>query len=144
MLHDDFENEVYDGNVEFDVAELDAICCRGDRHGGVEGLLVGSHRTASWGVRKGHRDAKKSSSAAVLKEAFEDAGLTAVVGTVIFGSSSYQKDNRLTVAVHSVPVNSFLKKRIRKTRWSPPKETLRDACQPGLRSLLPRLETTSL
>jgi aerobic-type carbon monoxide dehydrogenase small subunit (CoxS/CutS family) len=59
-----------------------------------------------------------------------------------------QKANRLNVAVRPLPVSKitsrFLENGSCKTRSSPLQETIRGASQPGLRSLLPRFETTSL
>jgi len=148
MLHDDFQNEASDEIIRLDVRLVCAICPCRRRRGRVERLLVGSGQTARWGVPKGQSDGTKSSTASTLKEVFEDDGPTGVVGITIFGSSSYQKEYRRNVAVHSLPVskigNSVLEMGIRRTRWSPLEETFRDAGKPGLRSLLPRLETTSL
>lgn len=148
MLHDDAQNEVSNDVVGLDVAQAGAICYRRDRKGCLEVLLVGSRRNGRWGVPKGHIESLEPSSTAALREAFEEAGIMGAVDDVPFGSFTYQKDtstNRYSVAVHLLKVskvaNKFPEKGIRKTQWFLLKDAVRDAAQPGLRTLLSRFET---
>ncbi|MDC9836760.1 NUDIX hydrolase [Rhizobium binxianense] len=151
MLQDAAQNEVSNDVVSLDVAQAGAICYRRDRKGRFEVLLIGSRRNGRWGVPKGHIEGRELSSAAALREAFEEAGIIGVVDSTPFGSFTYQKGtstNRYTVAVHLLKVSkvagTFPEKGVRKTQWFLLKDAVRDAAQPGLRTLLSRLETVGV
>ncbi|MFW8588214.1 NUDIX hydrolase [Rhizobium beringeri] len=95
---------------------------------------------------KGHVDDGEASSAAALREAFEEAGVVGIVDKTVFGTFSYRKDtgpNRYHVAVHLLQVSriadKFPEKSIRKTQWFPLKDAVRDAahraCERSCRGL---------
>ncbi|MGO4485990.1 NUDIX hydrolase [Rhizobium pisi] len=151
MLHEAAQNEFSNDVVSLDVAQSGAICYRRDRKGRLEVLLVSSRRNGRWGIPKGHIEGSEPSSAAALREAFEEAGILGVVGSTPFGNFTYRKDtstNQYNVTVHLLKVSKvarrFPEKGIRKTQWFLLKDALRDAAQPGLRTLLSRLETVDV
>ncbi|MBX4998692.1 NUDIX hydrolase [Rhizobium lentis] len=148
MLQQPTRNEVLTDNTGLDVAQAGAICYRRNANGRLEVLLVGSRRNGRWGVPKGHIESRETSSAAALREAFEEAGIIGDVDSTPVGSFTYQKDssvNRYTVAVHLLKVLriavAFPEAGLRKTQWFRLKDASREAAQPGLRTLLSRLET---
>lgn len=151
MLQDSSRNDASYDDIGLDVAQAGAICFRRDKKGLIEVLLVGSRRNGRWGVPKGHIENREASSAAASREAFEEAGIMGVVAQMSFGTFSYQKDtstNRYNVTVHLLKVSKvadrFPEKNMRKTRWFPLKEAIREAAQPGLRALLARFELEGL
>ncbi|MBY5592358.1 NUDIX hydrolase [Rhizobium leguminosarum] len=136
--------------VGFDVAQAGAICRRNAK-GRLEVLLVGSRRNDRWGLPKGYIWSRETSSAAALREAFEGAGIIGDVDGTPVGSFTYQKDsrtNRYTVTRYLLKVPRIAtaspEMGLRKTLWFLLKDAVRDAAQPGLRTLLSRLETVSL
>lgn len=147
MLNENALTELTKTTSGRDVAQAGALCYRRNENGGVEILLVGSRRNGRWGIPKGHVEGGEASSAAALREAFEEAGVEGVVDTTVFGTFSYRKDtspNCYHVAVHLLQVSriadKFPEKDVRKTRWFPLESALRQAAQPGLRMLLASLE----
>ncbi|TBC89218.1 NUDIX hydrolase (plasmid) [Rhizobium leguminosarum] len=142
MLNENAQTEFTKTMSGRDVAQAGALCYRRSENGRVEILLVGSRRNGRWGIPKGHIDDGEASSAAALREAFEET---------VFGTFSYRKDaspNEYHVAVHLLQVSriadKFPEKDVRKTRWFPLETALREAAQPGLRMLLSRVETLDL
>ncbi|MBY5406344.1 NUDIX hydrolase [Rhizobium leguminosarum] len=151
MLDNASQKELSKDFVGLDVAQAGAICYRRNANGYLEVLLVGSRRNGRWGVPKGHIESGESSSAAALREAFEEAGIIGEVDSTPVGSFSYQKDssaNRYTVTVHLLKVAKstvvFPERGLRKTQWFLLKDAIREAAQPGLRMLLSRLETVDV
>ncbi|MGR9431322.1 NUDIX hydrolase [Rhizobium leguminosarum] len=119
--------------------------------GGLDILFVGSRRNGRWGIPKGRVEDGEASSAAALREAFEEAGVVGIVDEAVFGSLSYRKEtgpSHYRVAVHLLQdlgfADKFPEKSIRKTRWFPLKDAVRDAAQPGLRTLMSRVEKLDL
>lgn len=130
-----------------DVQQAGAICYRLTASGRLQVLLVGSRRNGRWGVPKGHIDPGEASHAAAARESFEEAGVVGDVGKTIFGFFGYQKDSsphRYHVAIHLLRVtkttDEFPEKAVRKQKWFSIKDAILEAAQPGLRSLLDRLE----
>ncbi|MBY5456896.1 NUDIX hydrolase (plasmid) [Rhizobium beringeri] len=151
MLNEDAQTELTKTLSGRDIAQAGALCYRRSENGGLEILFVGSRRNGRWGIPKGHLEDGEASSAAALREAFEEAGVAGIVDKTVFGSFSYRKDtslNRYHVAVHLLQVSriadKFPEKSIRKTQWFPLKDAVRDAAQPGLRTLLSRVEHLAL
>lgn len=151
MLNEKAQTELTKTMSGRDVAQAGALCYRRNENGGVEVLFVGSRRNGRWGIPKGHVEGGEASSAAALREAFEEAGVAGVVDKAVFGTFSYRKDtspNQYHVAVHLLKVwriaDKFPEKDARKTRWFPLETALREAAQPGLRTLLSRLETVGV
>ncbi|NKK90912.1 NUDIX domain-containing protein [Rhizobium leguminosarum bv. viciae] len=147
MLNEDAQTELAKTLSGRDVAQAGALCYRRTEGGGLDILFVGSRRNGRWGIPKGRIEDGEASSAAALREAFEEAGVVAIVDKTVFGSFSYRKEtgpNHYRVAVHLLQVlriaDEFPEKSIRKTRWFPLKDAVRDAAQPGLRTLLSRVE----
>ncbi|RWX26773.1 NUDIX hydrolase [Rhizobium leguminosarum] len=147
MLNENPQMELTKTESGRDVAQAGALCYRRNENGRVEILFVGSRRNGRWGIPKGHLDEGETSSAAALREAFEEAGVEGVVDKTVFGTFSYRKDtspNQYHVAVHLLQVSriadKFPEKDVRKTRWFPLESALRQAAQPGLRMLLASLE----
>lgn len=134
-----------------DVQQAGAICYRRNGSGQLQILLVGSRRNGRWGVPKGHLDQGETSEVAAGRESFEEAGVVGEVDAEVFGSFNYTKDSsphRYHVSVHLLRVTDlatdFPEKAARKQKWFPLKVAVRDAAQPGLRTLLARLETAAL
>ncbi|AGS25629.1 NUDIX hydrolase [Rhizobium etli] len=151
MLQESAQNDVLTDNIGADIAQAGAICYRRNAKGRLEVLLVGSRRNGRWGIPKGHIESRETSSATALREAFEEAGIIGDVDSTPVGSFAYQKDsseNRYTVTVHLLKVSHiavvFPEAGLRKTQWLPLKDASRNAAQPGLRTLLSRLETTGV
>ncbi|MBY5637590.1 NUDIX hydrolase [Rhizobium leguminosarum] len=151
MLDDASQRQIPKDFVGLHVAQAGAICYRRNVKGSLEVLLVGSRRNGQWGVPKGHVESRESSSAAALREAFEEAGVIGDVDGTPAGSFSYQRDsstNRYTVTVHLLKVSriatEFPEMRLRKTQWFLLEDAIREAAQPGLRALLSRLETVDV
>ncbi|NKQ69751.1 DNA mismatch repair protein MutT [Rhizobium sp. UPM1132] len=151
MRDDASQNELLNNFVGLDVPQAGAICYRRNAKGHLEVLLVGSRRNGRWGVPKGHIESGESSSAGALREAYEEAGIIGDVESTPVGSFSYQKDsstNRYTVTVHLLKVAKsalvFPERGLRKTQWFLLKDAIREAAQPGLRTLLSRLETVDI
>ena len=147
MLNEDAQTEFTKTLSGRDVAQAGALCYRRTEGGGLDILFVGSRRDGRWGIPKGRVEDGEASSAAALREAFEEAGVVGIVDETVFGSFSYRKDtgpNHYQVAVHLLQVlriaDEFPEKSIRKTRWFRLKDAVRDAAQPGLRTLLSRVE----
>jgi len=146
MLQESTQNQALTDETGLDVAQAGAICYRRNAKGRLEVLLVGSRRNGRWGVPKGHVESRETSSATALREAFiGDVDSTPV------GSFAYQKDsstNRYTVTVHLLKVSriaaTFPEAGFRKTQWFLLKDASRKAAQPGLRTLLSRLEATGV
>ncbi|TBY81958.1 NUDIX hydrolase [Rhizobium leguminosarum] len=143
MLNENAQTDLTKTMSGRDVAQAGALCYRRNENGGVEILFVGSRRNGRWGIPKGHVEGGEASSAAALREAFEEAGVVGVVDKAVFGTFSYRKDtspNQYHVAVHLFKVSriadKFPEKHVRKTRWFPVETALREAAQPGLRMLL--------
>ncbi|MBY5779537.1 NUDIX domain-containing protein [Rhizobium leguminosarum bv. viciae] len=143
MLNENAQTELTKTGSGRDVAQAGALCYRRNENGRVEILFVGSRRNGRWGIPKGHVESGEASSAAALREAFEEAGVVGVVDKAVFGTFSYRKDtspNQYHVAVHLFKVSriadKFPEKHVRKTRWFPVETALREAAQPGLRMLL--------
>ncbi|MBY5798599.1 NUDIX hydrolase [Rhizobium leguminosarum] len=143
MLNENAQTELTKTGSGRDVAQAGALCYRRNENGRVEILFVGSRRNGRWGIPKGHVESGEASSAAALREAFEEAGVVGVVDEAVFGTFSYRKDtspNQYHVAVHLFKVSriadKFPEKHVRKTRWFPVETALREAAQPGLRMLL--------
>ncbi|ANP89251.1 NUDIX hydrolase [Rhizobium leguminosarum] len=150
MLNENAQTELVKTLSGRDVAQAGARCYRRTENGGFEMLFVGSRRNGRWGIPEGRVEDGEASSAAALREAFEEAGVAGIVDKTVFGSFSYRKDtspNRYQVAVHLVHVSriadKFPEKDVRKTRWFL-ETALREAAQPGLRMLLSRVETLNL
>ncbi len=149
MLQESTRNEsLPDDDIGLDVAQAGAICYRRNAKGRLEVLLVGSRRNGRWGVPKGHIEDRETSSTAALREAFEEAGIIGDVDSAPIGSFAYQKDssaNRYRVTVHLLKVSkiavTFPEVGLRKMQWFLLKDASREAAQPGLRTLLSRLET---
>ncbi|WP_245456088.1 NUDIX hydrolase [Rhizobium leguminosarum] len=136
MLNENAQTELTKTVSGRDVAQAGALCYRRNENGGVEVLFVGSRRNGRWGIPKGHVEGGEVSSAAALREAFEEAGVAGVVDKTVFGMFSYRKDtspNRYQVAVHLLHVSriaeKFPEKNIRKTQWFPLKDAVRDAAR---------------
>lgn len=134
-----------------DVPQAGAICYRCNRNGRLSILLVGSRRNGRWGVPKGHIDPGETSDRAASRESFEEAGVVGEVDIETFGSFTCSKDSsahRYHVTVHLLRVTEvstdFPEKSVRKQKWFPLKAAVRGAAQPGLRSLLAKLETMAL
>ncbi|MGR9228357.1 NUDIX hydrolase [Rhizobium leguminosarum] len=151
MLNESAQTELTETVSGRDVAQAGALCYRRNESGGVEILFVGSRRNGRWGIPKGHVEGGEVSSAAALREAFEEAGVSGVVDKTVFGTFSYRKDtspNQYRVAVHLLKVSmiadKFPEKGVRKTRWFPLETALREAAQPGLRLLLSSIRSTNL
>ncbi|MGR9145657.1 NUDIX hydrolase (plasmid) [Rhizobium leguminosarum] len=151
MLNEDAQTELTKTLSGRDVAQAGALCYRRTEGGGLDILFVGSRRNGRWGIPKGRVEDGEASSAAALREAFEEAGVVGIVDETVFGSFSYRKEmspNRYQVAVHLLQVSriadEFREKSIRKTPWFPLKDAVRDAAQPGLRKLLSRVENLGL
>ncbi|MHC2485548.1 NUDIX hydrolase [Rhizobium leguminosarum] len=151
MLNEKAQTELTETVSGRDVAQAGALCYRRNERGGVEILFVGSRRNGRWGIPKGHFEGAETSSAAALREAFEEAGVEGVVDTTVFGTFSYRKDtssNQYHVAVHLLKVSriadKFPEKDVRKTRWFPLESALREAAQPGLRMLLSSIRSINL
>ncbi|MBY3387306.1 NUDIX hydrolase [Rhizobium laguerreae] len=151
MLNENAQTELVKTLSGRDVAQAGAHCYRRTENGGLEMLFVGSRRNGRWGIPKGHGEDGEASSAAALREALEEAGVAGIVDKTVFGSFSYRKDtspNRYHVAVHLLQASSiaekFPEKSIGKTQWFPLKDAVRDAAQPGLRTLLSRVENLGL
>jgi 8-oxo-dGTP pyrophosphatase MutT (NUDIX family) len=151
MLNENAQTELAKTVSGRDVAQAGALCYRRNENGGVEILFVGSRRNGRWGIPKGHVEGGEVSSAAALREAFEEAGVSGVVDKTVFGTFSYRKDtspNQYQVAVHLLKVSriadKFPEKGVRKTRWFPLETALREAAQPGLRLLLSSIRSTNL
>ncbi|MBY5884428.1 NUDIX domain-containing protein [Rhizobium leguminosarum] len=147
MLNENAHTELTETISGRDVAQAGALCYRRNEDGGLEILFVGSR----WGIPKGHVEGGEASSAAALREAFEEAGVAGVVDKTVFGTFSYRKDtshNQYHVAVHLLKVSriadKFPEKVVRKTRWFPLETALREAAQPGLRMLLSSLRSFNL
>jgi 8-oxo-dGTP pyrophosphatase MutT (NUDIX family) len=126
-----------------DIEQAGAICLRRSKKGAVEILLVGSRRNGRWGLPKGHIEDSETSSAAAGREAFEEAGIRGAVAEKPFGRFTYFKDSnprRYRVTAHLLDVSSvaksFPEKATRKTQWFPLDVAVKEASQPGLRSLL--------
>ncbi|UFW80249.1 NUDIX hydrolase [Rhizobium sp. SU303] len=143
MLNENAQTELTKTGSGRDVAQAGALCYRRNENGRVEILFVGSRRNGRWGIPKGRVESGEASSAAALREAFEEAGVVGVVDEAVFGTFSYRKDtspNQYHVAVHLFKVSriadKFPEKHVRKTRWFPVETALREAAQPGLRMLL--------
>ncbi|MBY3125554.1 NUDIX hydrolase [Rhizobium laguerreae] len=127
MLNENAQTELVKTLSCRDVAQAGALCYRRSENGGLEILFVGSRRNGRWGIPKGHVEDGEASSAAALREAFEEAGVAGIVDKNLFGTFSYRKDtgpNRYHVAVHPLQVSN--------------------AAQPGLRTLLSRVENLDL
>ena len=151
MLNESAQPELTKTVSGRDIAQAGALCYRRNENGGVEILFVGSRRNGRWGIPKGHVEGGEVSSAAALREAFEEAGVSGVVDKTVFGTFSYRKDtspNQYHVAVHLLKVSriadKFPEKGVRKTRWFPLETALREAAQPGLRLLLSSIRSTNL
>jgi 8-oxo-dGTP pyrophosphatase MutT (NUDIX family) len=151
MLNESAQTELTKTVSGRDVAQAGALCYRRNENGGVEILFVGSRRNGRWGIPKGHVEGGEVSSAAALREAFEEAGVSGVVDKTVFGTFSYRKDtspNQYHVAVHLLKVSmiadKFPEKGVRKTRWFPLETALREAAQPGLRLLLSSIRSINL
>ncbi|MHC2484883.1 NUDIX hydrolase [Rhizobium leguminosarum] len=151
MLNEDAQTEFTKTLSGRDVAQAGALCYRRTEGGGLDILFVGSRRNGRCGIPKGRVEDGEASSAAALREAFEEAGVVGIVDETVFGSFSYRKDtgpNHYRVAVHLLQVlgiaDEFPEKSIRKTRWFPLKDAARDAAQPGLRTLMSRVENLGL
>lgn len=151
MLNENAQTDLTTTISGRDVAQAGALCYRRNENGGVEVLFVGSRRNGRWGIPKGHVEGGETSSAAALREAFEEAGVAGVVDKAVFGTFSYRKDtstNQYHVAVHLLKVSRiadmFPEKHVRKTRWFPLETALREAAQPGLRMLLASLRSINL
>ncbi|TCA23574.1 NUDIX hydrolase [Rhizobium leguminosarum bv. viciae] len=151
MLNENAQTELAKTVSGRDVVQAGALCYRRNENGGVEILFVGSRRNGRWGIPKGHVEGGEVSSAAALREAFEEAGVAGVVDKTVFGTFSYRKDtshNQYHVAVHLLKVSriadKFPEKVVRKTRWFPLETALREAAQPGLRMLLSSLRSFNL
>jgi 8-oxo-dGTP pyrophosphatase MutT (NUDIX family) len=147
MLNENAETELAKTMSGRGVAQAGALCYRRSENGGVEILFVGGR----WGIPKGHLDEGETSSAAALREAFEEAGVAGVVDKTVFGTFSYRKDNspnQYHVAVHLLKVSriadKFPEKDVRKTRWFPLETALREAAHPGLRMLLACITSTNI
>ncbi|MBY5846402.1 NUDIX domain-containing protein [Rhizobium leguminosarum] len=151
MLNENAQTELAKTISGRDVAQAGALCYRRNENGGLEILFVGSRRNGRWGIPKGHVEGGEVSSAAALREAFEEAGVAGVVDKTVFGTFSYRKDtspNQYRVAVHLLKVSriadKFPEKAVRKTQWFPLETALREAAQPGLRMLLARIGSTNI
>ncbi|MGR9178846.1 NUDIX hydrolase (plasmid) [Rhizobium leguminosarum] len=149
MLNEDAQTEFTKTLSGRDVAQAGALCYRRTEGGGLDILFVGSRRNGRWGIPKGRVEDGEASTAAAL--AFEEAGVVGIVDETVFGSFSYRKDtgpNHYRVAVHLLQVlriaDKFPEKSIRKTRWFPLKDAVRDAAQPSLRTLLSLVENLGL
>jgi 8-oxo-dGTP pyrophosphatase MutT (NUDIX family) len=125
-----------------DIPQAGAICYRRNKSGQLKILLVGSRRNGRWGVPKGHIEPGETGHEAALREAFEEAGVTGLIGVDTFGTFSYRKDSsphNYIVAIHLLEVTStslhFPENTIRKQKWFPLKIAIREVAQPGLRSL---------
>ncbi|MBY2907740.1 NUDIX hydrolase [Rhizobium leguminosarum] len=147
MLDDASQKEISKDFVGSDVAQAGAICYRRNAEGRLEVLLVGSRRNGRWGVPKGHIESSETSSAAALREAFEEAGIIGDVDSTPVGSFAYQKDSTTTrymVTIHLLKVSkivtAFPERGRRKMQWFLLRDAIREAAQPGLRTLLSRLE----
>ncbi|MBY5694669.1 NUDIX hydrolase [Rhizobium leguminosarum] len=139
MLNENAQTELTKTMSGRDVAQAGARCYRRTESGGLEMLFVGSRRNGRWGIPEGRVEDGEASSAAAL------------VDKTVFGTFSYRQDtspNRYHVAVHLLQASSiaekFPEKSIRKTQWFPLKDAVRDAAQPGLRTLLSRVENLDL
>jgi 8-oxo-dGTP pyrophosphatase MutT (NUDIX family) len=151
MLNQNAQTELVKTMSGRDVAQAGALCYRRTENGRIEFLFVGSRRNGRWGIPKGHGEDGEASSAAAPREAFEEAGVAGIVDKTVFGTFSYRRDtspNQSHVAVHLLQVSriaeKFPEKSIRKTQWFPLKDAVRDAAQPGLRTLLSRVENLDL
>jgi 8-oxo-dGTP pyrophosphatase MutT (NUDIX family) len=130
-----------------DIQQAGAICYRRNGRGQLRILLVGSRRNGRWGVPKGHLDHGETTAQAARRESFEEAGVIGCIETTIFGSFSYRKESsphHYHVSVHLLHVSEakieFPEKNTRRQKWFPLKVAIRDVAQPGLKSLLSRLE----
>ncbi|PDS40257.1 DNA mismatch repair protein MutT [Rhizobium anhuiense] len=151
MLNENDQTELTNTLSGRDVAQAGALCYRRTEGGGLEILFVGSRRNGRWGIPKGRVEYGEITSAAALREAFEEAGVVGLVDATVFGSFSYRKDtgpNHYHVSVHLLQVSriadEFPEKSIRKTHWFPLKDAMREAARPGLRALLCRVENIDL
>ncbi|MGR9059393.1 NUDIX hydrolase (plasmid) [Rhizobium leguminosarum] len=151
MLNEDAQAELTKTLFGRDVAQAGALCYRRTEGGGLDILFVGSRRNGRWGIPKGRVEDGEASSAAALREAFEEAGVVGIVDKTVFGWFSYRKDtspHRYHVAVHLLQVSriadKYPEKSIRKTQWFPLRDAVREAAQPGLRTLLSRVENLDL
>ncbi|MGR9556448.1 NUDIX hydrolase (plasmid) [Rhizobium leguminosarum] len=149
MLNEDAQTELTKTLSGRDVAQAGALCYRRTEGGGLDILFVGSRRNGRWGIPKGRVEDGEASTAAAL--AFEEGGVVGIVDETVFGSFSYRKEtgpNHYRVAVHLLQVlriaDEFPEKSIRKTQWFPLKDAVRDAAQPGLRTLISRVEKLGL
>lgn len=147
MLQEPTRNELLTDDTGLEVAQAGAICYRRNAKGCLEVLLVGSRRNGRWGVPKGHIESRETSSATALREAFEEAGIIGDLESTPVGSFAYQKDsstNCYKVTVHLLKVSkiavAFPEAGLRKTQWFLLKDASGRAAQPGLRTLLSRLE----
>ena len=107
---------------------------------------MGSLRDGRWGLPKGRIEADEKSKAAAEREAFEEAGVLGVADPEPLGGFFYFKDpspQRYMVTVHLLEVHSvarsFPEKTIRNARWFSMAEAVREASQPGLKTLLRKL-----
>lgn len=134
--------------LERDTQQAGAICYRySDMDRSIEILLVGSLRNGRWGLPKGHIDPHESSSAAALREAFEEAGIRGTAETDAFGQFAYYKQGnpkRFRVSVHLIAVSDlaedYPEKAIRKVKWVSITTAAKQASRPGLRAILKRFE----
>lgn len=124
-----------------------ALCWRLHR-GKVQVLLITSRETGRWVIPKGWPMPGLSPAKTAAMEAWEEAGVTGVVGDREIGSFAYIKvlspNNKLScdVAVYGLRVTAlahrFPERKERRRRWFGVEKAVRRVAEPGLREIILR------
>lgn len=122
-----------------------ALCWR-MRRDKVEVLLITSRDTGRWVIPKGWQMADKSGSGTAAQEAWEEAGVTGIIGEQALGRYGYDKvltpDMHLPCAVSVYPLRvaalarKFPERSERRRKWFTAEKAARKVAEPDLRALL--------
>ncbi|MBY3215890.1 NUDIX hydrolase [Rhizobium laguerreae] len=139
------EREKASAVTEAEVQQAGAICLRRSKRE-LQVLLVTSRRTGRWGLPKGHVEPDETTAEAAAREAFEEGGVRGKVSDQPFGSFHYVKGSpgrAYRVTAHVIVARSssklFPEQQVRRTKWFPIDQAVREAANPGLQDLLSKL-----
>jgi predicted phosphate transport protein (TIGR00153 family) len=127
-----------------------------DREGQLQILLITSRDTGRWVIPRGNPMPSLPPRQAAIQEAFEEAGLTGIVGAEEIGAYGYQKKRKGAIVparVHIFPLQVTVQSRQwperhqRETRWFGRAEAAAAVDEPELKALIlgfdPPLEAAS-
>lgn len=117
-----------------------------DEHGEPRFLLITSRTTKRWVIPRGNPIAGLSPHRSAAEEAYEEAGITGLVGPEALGSYTYEKKRRrgdgIAAEVHVFPLRAtvqsgrFPEQDERETRWLTREEAAEAVDEPGLRDII--------